>query len=61
MDKKNKSVAKPKKGIARFSGFIKEFIDDIFADNVGVYAAQATFFIVLSAVPFIMLLVLCLK
>lgn len=52
---------KPKKGIARFAGFIKEFIDDIFEDNVGVYAAQATFFIVLSAVPFIMLLVLCLK
>lgn len=52
---------KPKKGIARFASFIKEFIDDIFEDNVGIYAAQATFFIVLSAVPFIMLLVLCLK
>ncbi len=61
MGNNNKSVAKPKKGLARFASFIKEFIDDIFEDNVGVYAAQATFFIVLSAVPFIMLLVLCLK
>ncbi len=61
MGNNNKSAAKPKKGLARFASFIKEFIDDIFEDNVGVYAAQATFFIVLSAVPFIMLLVLCLK
>ena len=61
MDNNTKSVAKPKKGFARFTSFIKEFINDIFEDNVGVYAAQATFFIVLSAVPFIMLLVLCLK
>ena len=61
MGNNKKSVAEPKKGLARFASFIKEFIDDIFEDNVGVYAAQATFFIVLSAVPFIMLLVLCLK
>lgn len=52
---------KSKKEVSKFYGFIQEFIDDIFADNVGLYAAQAAFFIVLSAVPFIMLLVFCLK
>lgn len=60
MMKKNKTLSS-KKDITGFFGLIKEFIGDIFADNVGLYAAQATFFIVLSAVPFIMLLVFCLK
>ena len=40
---------------------IKEFIDNINKDDVGVYAAQSTFYIVLSAVPLAMLIVLCLK
>lgn len=57
--KNNRTLSK--NGVMNFFGFVKEFIDDIFADNVGLYAAQATFFIVLSAVPFIMLLVFCLK
>lgn len=52
---------KPEKGITRFFSFIKEFIDDIIEDCVGLYAAQSTFYIVLSAVPFAMILILCLK
>ena len=50
-----------KSGIARLFAFIKEFVDDVFGDSVGVYAAQATFYIILSSVPFIMILILCLK
>ncbi len=42
-------------------GYIMEFIDNIITDNVGIYAAQSAFYIVLSAVPFMMLLILCLK
>lgn len=61
MDNKHKTTSTQKKGVARFFSFIKEFIADIYEDEVGLYAAQATFFIVLSAVPFIMLLILCLK
>lgn len=61
MNKKNKSATLQKKGIARFFSFIKEFVNDVFGDNIGLYAAQATFYIVLSAVPFIMILILCLK
>lgn len=44
-----------------FSGIAKEFIDNINSDELGLYAAQSTFFIILSAVPFIMLVILCLK
>ena len=43
------------------AGYVVRFIDDIFKDKIGVYAAQSTFFIVLSAVPLSMLLILCLK
>ena len=43
------------------AGYVIRFIDDIFKDKIGVYAAQSTFFIVLSAVPLSMLLILCLK
>ena len=43
------------------AGYVIRFVDDIFKDKIGVYAAQSTFFIVLSAVPLSMLLILCLK
>lgn len=38
-----------------------EFIHDMGKDNVGLYAAQSAFFTMLSAVPFLMLVLLCLK
>lgn len=40
---------------------IWEFINDVIRDDVGLYAAQSAFFIVLSAVPSIMIVILCLK
>lgn len=40
---------------------IVEFICHLMDDNVGVYAAQASFFIIIAAVPFIMLLLSLLK
>ena len=60
---KNKSYRKNglREDAKSFSGLYKEFIDDVFSDDVGLYAAQSTFYIVLSAVPFIMLVILCLK
>lgn len=39
----------------------KDFADDMTEDNVGLYAAQSAFFTMLSAVPFLMLVILCLK
>lgn len=41
--------------------FIYRFGCDMAADNVGLYAAQSTFFTILSAVPFLMLVIFCLK
>ena len=38
-----------------------EFINDMNNDNVGLYAAQAAFFTMLSAIPFIMIVILCIK
>lgn len=59
-----KSTKPPKESRGRyksFLGIIKEFIADVIRDDVEVYAAQSTFYIVLSAVPLAMLVVLCLK
>lgn len=39
----------------------KTFIGAVIDDNVGIYAAQASFFILISAVPFIMLLISLIK
>lgn len=39
----------------------KTFITAVMNDNIGIYAAQASFFIVISAVPFIMLLLTLVK
>lgn len=44
-----------------FFGIIKEFIDDINSDDIGIYAAQSAFYITLSAVPSIMLIIMTLK
>ncbi len=56
---------KPSEGTGKWYktlfAIVKEFIDDIYKDDVGVYAAQSTFYIVLSAVPLAMLVILCLK
>jgi membrane protein len=38
-----------------------EFVMDMNSDSVGLYAAQSAFFSMLSAVPFFMIIVLCLK
>lgn len=45
-----------KKHIKKMYGHITEFIKNISEDNIGMYSAQASFFIIISAVPFIMLL-----
>lgn len=37
------------------------FINDMKRDCIGLYAAQSAFFAIISAVPFIMLVILCLK
>ncbi len=37
------------------------FVNAVIDDNVGIYAAQASFFIIISAVPFIMLLIALIK
>lgn len=39
----------------------KTFITAVMNDNIGIYAAQASFFIIISAVPFIMLLLTLVK
>lgn len=39
----------------------KTFINAVIQDNIGTYAAQASFFIIISAIPFIMLLLTLLK
>ncbi len=52
------------KKMPRITLFIKmvvEFLTDMADDNVGLYAAQSALFTVLSAVPFLMLVILCLK
>lgn len=39
----------------------KTFINAVIKDNISIYAAQASFFIIISAVPFIMLLLTLMK
>lgn len=39
----------------------KTFIDAVIRDNISIYAAQASFFIIISSVPFIMLLLTLMK
>lgn len=48
------------RGRSFLRNFLK-FIDDMRADYVGQFVAQAAFFTILSAVPFLMLVILCLK
>ena len=47
--------------LVNFAKMAGEFMEDMAKDNVGLYAAQSAFFTMLSAVPFIMLVILCLK
>ncbi len=47
--------------IFEFVRMTSEFIKDMGKDDVGLYAAQSAFFTMFSAVPFIMLVILCLK
>lgn len=58
---KDQYSAKHNSATKRFGSMLKEFIDDIFKDDIGLYAAQSTFYIVLSAIPSIMIIILCLK
>ena len=43
--------------VKRFFRNVLRFIDRVMKDNLGLYAAQASFFIVFSVTPFIMLLI----
>lgn len=47
--------------LAVFINMVFGFVQDMSKDNVGLYAAQSAFFAVLSAVPFLMLVILCAK
>ena len=47
--------------LVTFVKMVAEFIKDMSSDNVGLYAAQSAFFTMLSSVPFLMLVILCLK
>lgn len=47
--------------VVLFIKLIAEFVRDMNDDNVGLYAAQAAFYSLLSAVPFLMLIIHCLK
>lgn len=49
------------KKLKKVYGIIIDFICRLMDDNVGVYAAQASFFIIIAVVPFIMLLLSLLK
>ena len=49
------------KKLKKIYGVVIDFICRLMDDNVGVYAAQASFFIIIAAVPFIMLLLSVLK
>ena len=60
----NDFIMKRRGKAPRFRAFLRmllKFVDDMRADYVGQYAAQAAFFTILSAVPFLMLIILCLK
>ena len=60
----NKFIMKRRGRAPRVRSFLRmliRFTDDMRKDYVGQYAAQAAFFTVLSAVPFLMIVILCLK
>lgn len=61
MRKGTDSVKKNKNEYKGFFDMFGEFIDDIFADDIGLYAAQSTFYIILSAVPLAMMIIMMLK
>ena len=49
------------KHIKRMYLYIMEFVKTAAEDNIGMYAAQASFFVSLSSIPFVMLLLALLK
>lgn len=60
----DKILAKLRTKHPRLAALIKytaEFVRNVGNDNVGLYAAQSAFYAMLSAVPFFMLVILCLK
>ena len=60
----NDFIMKRRGRAPRVKAFLRMFIrftEDMRQDYVGQYAAQAAFFTVLSAVPFLMIVILCLK
>lgn len=61
MNKSTDSVKKQKNEYKGFFDMLGEFIDDIFADDIGIYAAQSAFYIILSAVPLVMMVIMMLK
>lgn len=55
-----KQVKKRQRSVV-FLKMIRGFVRDLSNDDVGLYAAQSAFFAALSAVPFCMLVILCVK
>lgn len=47
--------------LSTFLRWLLRFIDDMNHDNIGLYAAQSAFFTILSAVPFLMIIVFMLR
>lgn len=60
-ERKQKQSPKHNPTVKSYWGMAKEFIGSIWGDDIGLYAAQSTFYIVLSAVPSMMIVVLCLR
>lgn len=47
--------------LKKFSSGVVKFVKNIIDDNIGLYAAQASFFLIISAIPFMMLLLALVK
>lgn len=47
--------------LKKFSSGIVKFVKNVINDNIGLYAAQASFFLIISAIPFMMLLLALVK
>lgn len=47
--------------LKKFSSGVVHFVKNIVDDNIGLYAAQASFFLIISAIPFMMLLLALVK
>lgn len=56
-----KNQVKRRPFIKRLLGKVYKFCNDINKDNISLYAGQSAFFTILSAVPFLMLVIFCIK